>query len=132
MQIPERNFFFIADSDHERNEWVAAIGSRLAAVFACPCLPKSVQIAQDRQWPSSALLALISTCAQLDLPYTFSTIPCAGRATTESRRVRSYSEEALTCFVHHVGIGCNNEAECVHEIQLCRMLVKAGGTAHIV
>merc|ERR1719399_2551817 len=41
VQIPERNFFFIADSDHERNEWVAAIG----------------------------------------------------RATTESRRVRSYSEE---------------------------------------
>merc|ERR1719333_803496 len=41
VQIPERNFFFIADSDNSRNEWVAAIG----------------------------------------------------RATTESRRVRSYSEE---------------------------------------
>lgn len=41
MQVPERNFFLMAVSDAERNEWVAAIG----------------------------------------------------RATTESRRVRSYSEE---------------------------------------
>ena len=41
VQIPERNFFLMASSDAERNEWVAAIG----------------------------------------------------RATTESRRVRSYSEE---------------------------------------
>ena len=41
VQVPERNFFLLAASDAERNEWVAAIG----------------------------------------------------RATTESRRVRSYSEE---------------------------------------
>merc|ERR1719240_1827055 len=41
VQVPERNFFLMAKSDAERNEWVAAIG----------------------------------------------------RATTESRRVRSYSEE---------------------------------------
>lgn len=41
VQVPERNFFLVASSDAERNEWVAAIG----------------------------------------------------RATTESRRVRSYSEE---------------------------------------
>jgi hypothetical protein len=41
VQVPERNFFLMATSDAERNEWVAAIG----------------------------------------------------RATTESRRVRSYSEE---------------------------------------
>jgi hypothetical protein len=41
VQVPDRNFFFMAASDAERNEWVAAIG----------------------------------------------------RATTESRRVRSYSEE---------------------------------------
>merc|ERR1719240_146123 len=41
VQVPERNFFLMASSDAERNEWVAAIG----------------------------------------------------RATTESRRVRSYSEE---------------------------------------
>ncbi|KAL1523562.1 hypothetical protein AB1Y20_018498 [Prymnesium parvum] len=41
VQVPERNFFLVAMSDAERNEWVAAIG----------------------------------------------------RATTESRRVRSYSEE---------------------------------------
>jgi hypothetical protein len=41
VQVPERNFFLMAGSDAERNEWVAAIG----------------------------------------------------RATTESRRVRSYSEE---------------------------------------
>ena len=41
VQVPDRNFFLMASSDAERNEWVAAIG----------------------------------------------------RATTESRRVRSYSEE---------------------------------------
>ena len=41
VQVPDRNFFLMAASDAERNEWVAAIG----------------------------------------------------RATTESRRVRSYSEE---------------------------------------
>merc|ERR1719240_73087 len=41
VQVPDRNFFFMAASDADRNEWVAAIG----------------------------------------------------RATTESRRVRSYSEE---------------------------------------
>ena len=41
VQVPDRNFFLMAASDSERNEWVAAIG----------------------------------------------------RATTESRRVRSYSEE---------------------------------------
>lgn len=66
MQVPERNFFFTCINDKERNDWVAAIGAGW-----CP------GVARPARCESRA------ACVPLH----------AGRATTESRRVRSYSEE---------------------------------------
>jgi hypothetical protein len=78
VQVPERNFFLVASSDAERNEWVAAIGA-----FELSPLERATLIKLSTWYqftPAAHSLVL-------------STLTVAGRATTESRRVRSYSEE---------------------------------------
>ena len=103
VQIPERNFFFIADSDHERNEWVAAIGLRPASVCSFHHLR---MLAHARAWLAVAVV-LTSMLALLSCPALISThtLTCAGRATTESRRVRSYSEE-VRARAQHPRLSC--------------------------
>lgn len=76
VQVPERTFYLVATSEAERNDWVASIG----APMPMPA-PSSIARASPNQrahWIS----------ARHPMP-----IWLAGRATTESRRVRSYSEE---------------------------------------
>ena len=78
VQVPDRNFFLMASSDAERNEWVAAIGA-----FELSPLERATLIKLSTWYqftPAAHSLVL-------------STLTVAGRATTESRRVRSYSEE---------------------------------------
>ena len=70
VQVPDRNFFLIAADDADRNEWVAAIGEHMAHIVM-----DSPFVSQDQS--------------------IFDSTASSGRATTESRRVRSYSEEVL-------------------------------------
>tara|TARA_B110001452_G_scaffold8431_1_gene7401 strand:- start:4768 stop:5367 length:600 start_codon:yes stop_codon:yes gene_type:complete len=79
VQVPERNYFLIAANDAERNEWVAAIGPCRAAPLHGPrarLARRGRRALPPTPTPDDPSLAIV-----------------AGRATTESRRVRSYSEE---------------------------------------
>ena len=95
VQVPERNYFLIAANDAERNEWVAAIGLSPSRTSPCSRSPVSRPGIPPLPTPPSELCR---PCPCLTIP---SSAIVAGRATTESRRVRSYSEEvraqAPTC-----------------------------------